>query len=526
MEQKPYQGNDWFMPLKLDKNGTMKPKWVHIDSYMPTEPKYRIFVALPNSIRVPISKFFNLGYVDEEFDRFVTSNKKCYNKEVKYHICKYLNYFEQWYDEEHELLEFYARFKSMIDYGIIDRSNQRYQYTQNYFIEDMKKYILSDSMYKKVRKLVEDNYIINLVYRNKNNEGLQYNNQHGKYLMEISFFMNILIPLITHYSYKNKILDMNDIIIFMFKLLFQKYENEVDLMAKLYETISTTVSGNYNTNSQLWIMCMVRGFDVTTFCIDLLNTLVTQSMCKYTFDDNMITFNFSIVSNSIEKSITGIQYEFDMVSLDSSKVEGEDNSSELDKYEAHLTKENEAMYLQSNFNAKKSMEIIEKKFGPFNKNEINFYRQELTAGGKSAYIQFQWRLISNLMYKYFGDTESPKCTNCVQYIELMMASRRILESYNMKQLPYIISGRFDKITAKNSLNKKEVLKLQNSELYHEIIKKYRNPKIIEGILKDIAIILSANISIIDYNNPDLNGKRIEVDSDLILEEFLMYAYII
>ena len=69
-------------------------------------------------------------------------------------------------------------------------------------------------------------------------------------------------------------------------------------------------------------------------------------------------------------------------------------------------------------------------------------------------------------------------------------------------------------------------KLESSELFESVRLKYRNPKIEKTILSDIAIILSSEFEFIDYHNRELNGKKIEVSSDLILEEFLMYVCLI
>ena len=126
----------------------------------------------------------------------------------------------------------------------------------------------------------------------------------------------------------------------------------------------------------------------------------------------------------------------------------------------------------------------------------------------------------------FGYDMSIKTINARDYIKLIIAARRLLESNNMIQLPYIISSRVVRIITKNTNNKKEMSKLESSELFESVRLKYRNPKIEKTILSDIAIILSSEFEFIDYHNRELNGKKIEVSSDLILEEFLMYVCLI
>ena len=160
--------------------------WTKIDDWIPTNPNDCIFRNVKNAILLPVSQFYGLE-PNIAFDSFmVVSAKRCYNTdEVRDHICHYMNYFEKYYDTEHELLFYYYRMKQMIDFGIIDNQGNTYEYTKDQFISDIRKYIMSDSIYAKVGKMNEDNYQLDLCYKNKLNNGLQYTNKHGKYFMEI-----------------------------------------------------------------------------------------------------------------------------------------------------------------------------------------------------------------------------------------------------------------------------------------------------------------------------------------------------
>ena len=187
----------------FDLNNEM---WTYVDNWMPLENAI-VFKHVKGAILVPVSSFYNVP-ANLSLDSFILSTKKCYNSdEVRGHICQYLNYFEKFYDIDHELLVLFYRIKCMIDYGVVCPNGEVHPYPEYCFINDIKTQILSDRMYEKVGKMVQENYQLNLVYRNKNNEGLQYNDTHGKYLMEISMFMNIIIPLISHFMYNKKIID-------------------------------------------------------------------------------------------------------------------------------------------------------------------------------------------------------------------------------------------------------------------------------------------------------------------------------
>lgn len=501
--------------------------WTKIDNWLPTNKDDVIFKNVKNAIILPVSKFY--GVEDSiAFDSFmVISAKRCYNTdEVRDHICQYMNYFEKYYDTDHELLLYYYRMKQMIDFGVIDSQGNTYEYTKDQFISDIRKYILSDSIYTKVGKMNEDNYSLDLCYKNRMNEALQYTNKHGKYFMEISVMQNMIIPLMMHFMYKKQVASgIEDFILTIYNFLFERY-TDADMYSKLYETTNTTILNDYKHNTPLWNMSAIRGMDPTINSLEAVNTAIIQVMPKYKYNSNIIMYNLTSIRNMIKYTVTEIGYEYDFISLSSSKRDGEDNTSQFDKFEAHLIKSDESLYLQNKFNSEKTMEIIEKKFGPFDDNEIDFYISELTKNGKTVINNFQRKLISNMFFKYFGDTISINQINVRDYIKLMISAKRILSSSGMIILPYVISSRVMRLVTRNSINKKETMKLESSEFYDAIKQKYRNPKIEKQILSTIAIILSSDFEVIDYHDSSINGRKLITISDYIIDEILMYINLI
>lgn len=501
--------------------------WTKIDNWIPVNQSDIIFKNVKNAIILPVSEFYGVE-PSIAFDSFMVVNaKRCYNTdEVRDHICQYMNYFEKYYDKDHELLLYYYRIKQMIDFGVIDNQGNTYEYTREEFINDIRKYILSDSIYSKVGKMNEDNYSLDLCYKNRLNEALQYTNKHGKYFMEISVMMNMLIPIIMHYMYKKQITsEIECFILTIYNFLFDRY-TDADMYNKLYETTNTTILNDYKHNTTLWNMSAIRGMDPTINSLEAVNTTIIQVMPKYKYNSNIIMYNLTSIRNMIKFTVTDIGYEYDFISLSSSKRDGEDNTSQFDKFEAHLIKSDESLYLQNKFNSEKTMEIIEQKFGPFDDKEIDFYISELTKNGKTVINNFQRKLISNMFFKYFGDTISVNQINVRDYIKLMISAKRILTSSGMIILPYVISSRVMRLVTRNSINKKETMKLESSEFYDAIKQKYRNPKIEKQILGTIAIILSSDFEVIDYQDSEINGRKLITISDYIIDEILMYINLI
>ena len=194
------------------------------------------------------------------------------------------------------------------------------------------------------------------------------------------------------------------------------------------------------------------------------------------------------------------------------------------KFESNLIKQDESKYIAVKVNCAETMREIESRFGPFSREEINYYISQYNDDNWLNGLQKQ--LIFLLFYKYFGDSESIKGINKEDYFRLMMAAKTILLNNNMVMLPYIISGKIERNVGRKILNKKESMKLEKSENYPKVIEKYKNDKIVRIILGYIASIISSDFRIIDMHNPSINGKMIDVVPDIIIEEMLMYALLV
>ncbi len=123
-------------------------------------------------------------------------------------------------------------------------------------------------------------------------------------------------------------------------------------------------------------------------------------------------------------------------------------------------------------------------------------------------------------------TNTINAINFEQYVKLIIAARRILETSGMVLLPYIVSAKILRRATRKNVNKKELTKLESSPLWTQIKNKYRSEKIEKHILGLIAVILSSEFEIIDPDDKDLDRQKIAVIPELICEEILMYISLI
>lgn len=489
-----------------------------VDEWKPT-PQDEIFRNSKNIITAPLTQLYHLPEGDP-MDFFIVNTKKSYNSdELRAHTCLYLNYFEKFFDPEKEYFTNMAHIKFFID------SYPEYQ--KENFIFDICRYILQNNIFIKTRAMCDHNYSLTLSYKSANNPQLQYTDEHAKALMQMSILMNLCIPLITHFAYRKRVQDIDEFLLDVYDfIIYAPPFQGMNIAAKIYETSISNVSKNEKHNPVIWAMQDIRGKDVVTHSISARQNILLNIMPKYTFDKSMVSLNYTSIQKNNKFQITDIAYEFSYIPLSSSKRDGEDNSSEFDKFESNLIKTSEALYLQNKVNSSFTMKKIEQMYGPFGMDEINFIKRNLSNEKGEIINGFQKQLVFNLFYKYFGDTTSIKAINDIDYVKLMIVAKKMLLDNRMLFLPYIISGKVEKIVARKTLNKKELTKMEQSQYYPMVRDKYKNDKIWKQILGTIATIITSDFSIIDYNNPALHGKKIVIETDMIIEETLIYILLI
>lgn len=136
-----------------------------VDTWEP-KPEDEVFKTTKGAIITDVSSFFGMD-PNPQLDAFIMSTKRSYNNpDMRAHTVQYLNYFEKYYDTDHELLTIYCRLKYLIDYEPA--------YTKEAFFYDLNRYIMHGSISFKIGYMNRDNYALNLAYKNVKNPNLQY----------------------------------------------------------------------------------------------------------------------------------------------------------------------------------------------------------------------------------------------------------------------------------------------------------------------------------------------------------------
>lgn len=261
-----------------------------IEEWSP-RPDQVLITNTRNVVIIPVSKV--LGINSDSLDLFMIRPKKCYNSQVvRDHICHVMNYFESYYDKDKELLMYLSRIKYMID--------NMTGYSKDMFIYDVRLYILSESMKRKVIALAEYNYELDLTYKNIT-APLQYTNEHAKVLLEMSIFMNFVIPLITHFAHMNRVPEIDEFIMDVYDYILNMFD--VDIFAKLFETSYTNVSKSEYKNATLWNKQDIRSKDIVTHSRDSVDNIILNIMPKYAFNRNIVALNYTSIQKNTGKII-------------------------------------------------------------------------------------------------------------------------------------------------------------------------------------------------------------------------------
>lgn len=344
-------------------------------------------------------------------------------------------------------------------------------------------------------------------------------------MMKISVLMNCMIPLMCHFMYARGIMNSTEFILTVYDMLLKI--TDIDVYSKLYETATSNIQRTAKRNQTIWAMQDIRGISPTSHATQSCLNILINIIPKYKYDGNLVHLNYKSILRNTGFQILDIEYEFSFIPLSSSRRD-EDMNSDFDRFESYLQKVDEGMIIQNQTACDDGMNTIKMLYGPFDPEEIKFYKRRLSSDGSTHCVinSFQKDLVFNLFFKYFDDVATLNSINQEDYIIMIIAAKRILEASGMVLLPYIIGSKITRLATRKNVNKKELTKLESSTLWQNIKNKYKSDKIEKHILGIIAVILSSEFEIIDPYDKELDKQKITVIPELICEEILMYISLI
>jgi hypothetical protein len=503
----------------------MNKEFVRVDDWELTEEDTVVYND-GKIIIIPFDQIFSKG--DRAINTFLIKKESYVNrlkdKEVpekdgnintERGIIHYINYFIKYYDEEKELLIAYLAMKYMID------NKQVRIKSWKQFNKMIYRMLFTPSLQRKISRMVEDNYYIDISSDDdkKYPEQLQFTNEHAKIMMKISMSMKLMVPVLMHYLYTYDLIKKVPLYNF-YEDLFDLYSGDTDIYNKLWITVQAKVKNNVNQNRRLWEQREIMGEDQLTEANEILKIkLISETMFKYTFDKNIISFNSVVIRYQLQYFLME-KYKLTPVELTS--IKDSEGLSGLDKLEMNSHKIDESLVILSNINIKDTIKKIRKSMNvDLPKEEIEFYQRHCKIDKHQVDLVFYYYA------KQFGGYRDLNSLTRKQYLKLLVLLKRKLQFQGLKYLPQIITGNADKWNRRTIQNAKFLSKIESSNIYQKLVSdKFSTLEELNKnnmILNLLSTIINTPFTIVDYDSPEKIGEPLEIaNPDILSDEFLSF----
>lgn len=499
-------------------------EFILVDKWNPSEDDI-ILKATGQMIRIDFNKIIE-AEIPEDFKCFIIKKISYSNwmgdfQKRKDEIipikggCHYVNYFIKFYDNEHgELLDAYLKLKFLID-----ENGKRMK------AKAMRKAIyrimFTESMQAKIKKMTEDNWILDLTPdpKKKYPEQLKFNNDHAKILMNISISIKMMIPVVMHYLNVTGLYDEDSNNITPFYLdLFELFSDEIDIYNKLWITVASKVNRSLSEDSTMWSKHEMFDREEHSYIHELLHmNIIRDAIFRYVFESSLLSFNSAIVEYQLTFMMQ-TKFAVTLINVDNTGTSNAEGLSGIDKIELNSFKVDEGNIILTKMNTESNIKKLKKamKYKDFD-NAVNYYK----AHHNISPIHIQ---IINIYASKVGCRDL-SILNRTQYIQMMTIIKRMLQMRGFEYLPQILSANI-KVNKRIIRNKKFISSIETSSVYRNIMNEKYSALVELGkesiITNMMSTVVSSAYEIVDYDNPDMLGTELEINSTELLSEFLNY----
>lgn len=468
--------------------------------------------TIKNSLEINFSRYFNL---DKEYDfinTFNLSKKRAYCNKIEL-IVEYVNGLLKDYKYLDKFMFKYLYLKFAVDNG---------RYTledEETFINDVYHLLFTKSFIAHIKKYTEEHYAMDIdskeIENLKYNKVLQFSDTHCKILHNISLSIKVIIPIILQFAYNNFGRENpTDYLILSFERLFEIFSPDVDMFAKLWESVYSRVVVTKNSDKTFWNYTEILGISVNSLTTDIVKKLMVDIIPKYVYDQNLVSLNHVIINNNIDYTF---RFNFPINLKQMNLTETDEGITDFDKLTINTARIDEGAVSLNRVNISSTITKLKKKFNvEIDNDELNFYIKNLTRN------DLQSSLVFLFFGKYFGSSNILRQANRIQYTTVLVLMKKVLEEKNFKYIPQILSSKINVINEKSTLNKKILMDIIDSEEYNYIISNnynHTNTNMIEGniIIKLIATFLNNKFIINEYLNKE-NGNEIKIENSKIMAD--------
>ena len=476
--------------------------------------------------------------------------KKCSYENQLDIIVKYANFFMNNYDPENELALAYIKLKQAIDKKVYDKDNM------NALISAIYEIMFTPSIIEKIEIMTEENYLDDIessddpkAYSTKDKkhlESLEFTNQHIKLLLEISFCMKIMSPVIFHYFAINliKLEKDSDYIFRFYEKLFDIFGKDCNMYNKLFIYVKAKVLESKSNNEMIYGQREILGVDeYSVINLFVRKVLISENMVKFKFNEIWDEKQHKFKENPIGFIKTIIKFQLTYFLKEQNRknltevtsAKNQEGLSGIDKLYMNLEKQDENKAIMMDMIVKTTIKQIQERYDvEITDDELAYYKEHLKINN------FQKELISAHFAKDFGNVEPLNLVNRDDFYRLILILKKYLlinagydKDYNgyseTSKLAYLMTGNIadDAVNTRVIRNNKFKVKIDESYLYSKLKdEKYSYLQEIKPdyILSLLSKFINTRFTYVCYEQPELLGTEITYNEDKLSDELLFFLY--
>ena len=313
---------------------------------------------------------------------------------------------------------------------------------------------------------------INTDHNGKNNEELQFTNDHAKIILRWSFACIAAAPIITAYMNERLIQQREslDLIVSVFCTLLKKFEpadGSVDIQAKIRKLTESRVFQTRYSDKVIWSYLRNIATDPTILIERLFRKFIIEGIPKVNQGTNIIKFFHTFLKKQINFQFTA---KFP-ISYKSVRKETNDPESAgaMDHLESELVRRDEGAQVLGEITCEYAIAQIFHELGwEPSKEEQQYWQQKLLQHGINAW---QRGLVTKFFLPRIGRVELIQTRSLPEYTMMFLAMRRWLGANGFTALyAYTSSSITDGVNAQKLLTRKKFIReFTDSAAYRELL---------------------------------------------------------
>lgn len=454
--------------------------------------------------------------------------KRHYNQKMN-DILFHINYFEKYFDPEHDLYAGILRVKYIVD----THPNLEVKA----FEKCMFKEIISNEFIQKIKRMTDHVYKINVDTQSsvRYSNTPKITNEQAKQICATSFAFRCIVPICIHFTNNNSHFPKKKDYIGALNGIYSKIvdmieENDVKFFLSLCRFVEYRCNKEYATNRGTWEQKkMLYGITKSLQIYELITEVITvKSTHKLDHNQSSVSFFDRIINN--------FSYNFRIENYTSKpyEIDNEESSNDNDDFLSHAEQLEMSHYyidesneIISNVNKAFVMKALREKFRfKVSDEEYDFYYKNLKCN------EVTYMLLNYFYSNDFNNDYTIRTLNREDTIWLIIWMKKWLQLHDLNIISQFataqIYGKFKDNVIKNSKFREAIMATDAwnsiiSEEFKYIKELYGNFDI---ILKQFSILLNSEFIILDPN-PEINGTRCnEADQTTLIDEIRMFLCII